>query len=80
MAQTPSTTPIDYFLTECQKVECFVIQIDELETKCEGEKIPFVTEFKLLGVILDEYFSFDMHSIALCNQVNWKTSVLRKSS
>jgi hypothetical protein len=54
--------------------------LDELEIKCEGEKIPFVTQFKLLGVTLDEYLTFDMHSIALCNQVNWKTSVLRKSS
>ena len=50
------------------------------EIKCNGEQIPFVTKFTLLGVILDEYLTFDLHTIALCSKVNWKISVLKKSS
>ena len=45
-----------------------------------GEKIPFVKKFRLLGVILDEYLSFDLHTIELCQKVNWKISVLKRSS
>jgi hypothetical protein len=50
------------------------------EIKCNGEQIPFVTKFTLLGVILDEYLTFDLHTISLCSKVNWKISVLKKSS
>ncbi len=50
------------------------------EIKCNGEEIPFVSKFTLLGVILDEYLTFDLHTISLCSKVNWKISVLKKSS
>jgi hypothetical protein len=50
------------------------------EIKCNGEQIPFATKFTLLGVILDEYLTFDVHTISLCSKVNWKISVLKKSS
>ena len=53
---------------------------DELNIVCDGEKIPFVKKFRLLGVILDEYLSFDLHTIELCQKVNWKISVLKRSS
>jgi len=50
------------------------------EIKCNDEQIPFVTKFTLLGVVLDEYLTFDLHTISLCSKVNWKISVLKKSS
>ena len=37
-------------------------------------------KFRLLGVILDEYLSFDLHTIELCQKVNWKISILKRSS
>ena len=52
----------------------------DLEIKCDGEKIPFVKKFTLLGIILDEFLTFDLHTISVCSKVNWKVSVLRKSS
>jgi hypothetical protein len=54
--------------------------ISNIEIKCDGENIPFVQKFTLLGVTLDEYLTFDLHTIALCSKVNWKISVLKKSS
>ena len=54
--------------------------LGDLEIKCDGELIPFVNKFTLLGVILDEYLTFDLHSISLCTKVNCKSSVLKKSS
>ena len=53
---------------------------DEISILCDGEKIPFVKKFRLLGVILDEYLSFDLHTIELCQKVNWKISILKRSS
>jgi hypothetical protein len=50
------------------------------EIKCNNEIIPFVNKFTLLGVILDEYLVFDLHTISVCKKVNWKISVLKKSS
>ena len=50
------------------------------EIKCNNETIPFVNKFTLLGVILDEYLTFDLHTISICKKVNWKISVLKKSS
>lgn len=54
--------------------------INNIEIKCDGENVPFVQKFTLLGVTLDEYLTFDLHTIALCSKVNWKVSVLKKSS
>ena len=51
-----------------------------LEIKWNNERIPFVTKFTLLGVILDQYLTFDSHTIALCSKVNWKISILKRSS
>ena len=48
---------------------------EETSIVCDGEKIPFIRKFKVLGVILDEYLSFDLHTIELCQKVNWKISV-----
>jgi len=50
------------------------------EIKCNNETIPFVNKFTLLGVIFDEYLTFDLHTISICKKVNWKISVLKKSS
>ena len=41
--------------------------INNIEIKCDGENIPFVQKFTLLGVTLDEYLTFDL---ALCSKVN----------
>ena len=43
---------------------------EDLEIKCGGEKIPFVKKFTLLGVLLDEFLTFDLHTIAVCSKVN----------
>ena len=45
-----------------------------------GELIPYVTKFTLLGIILEEYLIFDLHTISLGSKVNRKISVLKKSS
>ena len=50
------------------------------EIKCKNEIVPFVNKFTLLGVVLDEYLTFDLHTISVCKKVNWKVSVLKKSS
>ena len=50
------------------------------EIKCNDVNVPFVKKFTLLGVTLDEYLIFDTHTISLCAKVNWKVSVLKKSS
>jgi hypothetical protein len=66
-----------------RKIDLLNTNIDAIEDiiiKCENEKIPFVKKFTLLGVILDEYLTFDLHTISICSKVNWKISVLRKSS
>ena len=47
----------------------------DIEIKCNDESIPFVKKFTLLGVILDEYLTFDLHTISLCSKVNWKISI-----
>ena len=52
----------------------------DIEIKCNGELIPFVKKFTLLGVILDEYLTFDLHTISMCSKVNWKIGILKKSS
>jgi hypothetical protein len=54
--------------------------LEEIEIKCDNEKIPFVTKFTLLGVTLDQYLTFDLHTISICSKINWKISVLKKSS
>ena len=48
--------------------------------KCNNQLIPFVKKFTLLGVTLDEFLTFDIHTISLCSKVNWKKSILKKSS
>ena len=53
---------------------------NDLEIKCDGELVPFVRKITLLGVIIDEYLNFDLHTISLCSKVMWKLSVLKKSS
>ncbi len=57
-----------------------MIEKEDIIIKSENEKTPFVKKFTLLGVILDEYLTFDPHTISMCSVVNWKISVLRKSS
>ena len=54
--------------------------VNNLEIKCNGELIPIVTKFTLLGVSIDQYLNFDQHTISLCSKVSWKLSVLKKSS
>ncbi len=54
--------------------------LEKIEIKCEGEIIQIVSKFTLLGVTLDEYLTFDLHTISVCSKVNWKISVLKKSS
>ena len=62
------------------KLNTNIDAINNIEIKCDGENIPFVQKFTLLGVTLDEYLTFDLHTITLCSKVNWKISVLKKSS
>ena len=44
------------------------------------KSIPFVNKFTLLGEVFDDYLTFDLHTISLCSKVNWKISLLKKSS
>ena len=53
---------------------------NNVEIKCNNQLIPFVKKFTLLGVTLDEFLTFDVHTISLCSKVNWKISILKKSS
>ena len=66
-----------------EKVDFLNTNLDALNTLnlvCNGEQIPFVKKFTLLGVLIDEYLTFDLHTIQLCSKVMWKLSVLKKSS
>ena len=49
------------------------------EIRCNGIVIPLVSKTTLLGVIIDEYLTLDQHSISICQKVNYKVSVLKKS-
>ena len=53
---------------------------NDFEIKCNGESILFVKKVKLLGVIWDEYFTFDSHTISFYSKINWKIRILKKSS
>jgi hypothetical protein len=68
-----------------RKINFLNINIDShenfnLEIKCDGEILPFVEKVTLPGIILDEYHSFDTHTISMWTKVNWKISDLKKSS
>ena len=66
-----------------EKVDFLNTNLDALNTLnlvCNREQIPFVKKFTLLGVLIDEYLTFDLHTIQLCSKVMWKLSVLKKSS
>jgi hypothetical protein len=43
-------------------------------------KIPFVESTKLLGVVIDNKLKFDLHTIAICKQINSKTHLLARSA
>lgn len=40
-----------------------------IKLESNGINIPFVTSFKLLGVIVDNKLKFDLHSISTCKKV-----------
>ena len=44
----------------------------------ESNSVEFVNEFKLLGVILDEFLSFDKHYIHVKKNVNMRLNSLAK--
>ena len=45
--------------------------LNNIEIKCNGEKVPFVNKITLLGVVIDEYLSFDQYTICLFKSA-WK--------
>ena len=55
-----------------EKIDFLNTNIDALNIlslDCNGEQIPFVKKFTLLGVLIDEYLTFDLHTIQLCSKV-----------
>ena len=52
----------------------------ELQVTINGINIPFVKSARLLGVIIDDKLLFDTHVISLCNRINSKIHLLKKSS
>jgi hypothetical protein len=53
---------------------------NSLNLSLDNNKIPFVDSTKLLGVIIDNKLKFDLHTIAICKQINSKTHILARSS
>jgi len=49
-----------------------MIEKEDIIIKSENEKTPFVKKFTVLGVMLDEYLTFDLHTISICSKVNRK--------
>ena len=45
---------------------------DNIKLESNGINIPFVTSFKLLGVIVDNKLKFDLHTISICRKVCFK--------
>jgi hypothetical protein len=53
---------------------------EECILSLDGHNILFVSQTKLLGVIIDDKLKFDHHTISICKQINSKTYLLSKSS
>ena len=51
---------------------------DNIKLESNGINIPFVTSFKLLGVIVDNKLKFDLHTISICRKVCFKIHTLQK--
>ena len=51
---------------------------DNIKLESNGINIPFVTSFKLLGVIVDNKLKFDLHTISVCKKVCSKVHTLKK--
>ena len=51
---------------------------DNIKLESNGINIPFVTSFKLLGVIVDNKLKFDLHTISICRKVCFKIHTLKK--
>ena len=50
-----------------------------LYISCGNEKIKFISEIKLLGIIIDNKLNFSSQISNLCNRVNKKTYILNKN-
>ena len=50
---------------------------DNIKLESNGINIPFVTSFKLLGVIVDNKLKFDLHTISICRKVCFKIHTLK---
>ena len=53
---------------------------NSINSSLGGNKIPFVESTKLLGVVIDNKLKFDLHTIAICKQINSKTHILARSA
>ena len=51
-----------------------------LELLVDGEKVPFVSSTKILGVTVDHKLRFDLHIASICKKVNSKLFVLNKKA
>ena len=49
---------------------------NHIEINCTDKSIQFVKKVKLLGVTLDEYLTFDSHTILTCSKINWKINII----
>ena len=51
---------------------------DDLQLECNGNKIEFVDQTRLLGVIIDNKLTFTGHITSVCKQINSKTNLLNR--
>ena len=74
-----SKTHAIHFPTKLEKLSTNLPNLSELSIKCGVEKIGFVKETKILGVILDNELKFTAHVDAVCKKVNSKSFLLSKT-
>ena len=74
-----SKTHAIHFPTKLEKLSTNLPNLSELSIKCGVEKIGFVKETKILGVILDNELKFTTHVDAVCKKVNSKSFLLSKT-
>ena len=69
-----------------KKTKCLMIgsrtrlkNLQELDLSINGQKIEFVTEFKYLGLVLDNYLSFEPHIESILKKLAPKIGAIKKT-
>jgi hypothetical protein len=55
------------------------VKLSDLSINCDGSTIGFVSETRLLGVIIDDRLKFSSHITSVCNKINYKSHILSRN-